>query len=114
MTPGLSALITGSSRGIGFGIASRLAERGYALTVAGRDADRLADAALALEQLGAPEVVCAAGDVREDGYLADIVDAHQRRFLTLDALIVNAGAGSAGPLADFHVARFDKQIAVNL
>ncbi|WP_459976529.1 SDR family NAD(P)-dependent oxidoreductase, partial [Mycobacterium avium] len=114
MTSGLSALITGSSRGIGFGIASRLAERGYALTLAGRDAKRLAEAASTFEQLGAPEIICAAGDVREDSYLAALADTHQQRFQTLDALIVNAGAGSAGALADFHVARFDKQIAVNL
>ena len=36
-----SALITGASRGIGLGIAERLAAQGYGLTVTARDASRL-------------------------------------------------------------------------
>ena len=41
MTTSKSALVTGGSRGIGLGIAPRLSELGYALTVTARDAATL-------------------------------------------------------------------------
>lgn len=114
MPSNVSALITGASRGIGFGIATRLAERGFGLTVAGRDAQRLAEASAVLRERGAPNVWCQPGDVLDDDYLAALVDSHAARFGGCDALVVNAGVGSSGPLSDFHTKRFDKQIAVNL
>jgi 3-oxoacyl-[acyl-carrier protein] reductase len=109
-----SVLITGASRGIGLGIAQRLAQQGAGLTIAGRDVDRLAAAAASLRADGAADVVTLSGDICDDDYLADLVTSHLQRFAMIDALIVNAGAGSAGPLADFHPKRFDKQIATNL
>jgi 3-oxoacyl-[acyl-carrier protein] reductase len=109
-----SALITGSSRGLGLGIAVRLAERGFALTIAGRDAQRLSDVAAMLRDCGASDVSHQAGDVLDDDYLDALVYSHANRFGGCDALVVNAGVGSSGALADFHVKRFDKQIAVNL
>lgn len=109
-----SALITGSSRGLGLGIAMRLAERGFNLTIAGRDAQRLSDVAATLRDRGAPDVSTQPGDVLDDDYLAALVDSHATRFGGCDGLVVNAGVGSSGALADFHVKRFDKQIAVNL
>jgi 3-oxoacyl-[acyl-carrier protein] reductase len=109
-----TALITGATRGIGLGIATRLAERGFGLTIAGRDGERLAEVATTLCQRGAQGVLVMPGDILDDDYLAELVTAHAARFGTLDALVTNAGAGSAGRLADFHPKRFDKQIAVNL
>jgi 3-oxoacyl-[acyl-carrier protein] reductase len=109
-----SVLVTGASRGIGLGIATRLAERGWGLTVAARDESRLASVATCLADAGAAHVQALAGDVADDDYLAELVAAHERRFTTLDALVLNAGVGSAGPLADFHPRRFDKQVRINL
>jgi 3-oxoacyl-[acyl-carrier protein] reductase len=109
-----SALVTGASRGIGLGVATRLAERGWGLTVAARDADRLASVAGCLADAGAARVQTLAGDVADDDYLAELAAAHEMRFGTLDALVLNAGVGSAGPLAEFHPRRFDKQVRVNL
>jgi NAD(P)-dependent dehydrogenase (short-subunit alcohol dehydrogenase family) len=114
VTNSTSALITGSSRGLGLGIAVRLAERGFGLTIAGRDARRLSDVAATLRECGSPDVSFRPGDVMDDDYVAALVDSHADRFGGCNALVVNAGVGSAGPLADFHVKRFDKQIAVNL
>ncbi|QRY42687.1 SDR family oxidoreductase [Mycolicibacterium boenickei] len=110
-----SALITGASRGIGLGVARRLARRGFALTIAARDEDRLADAAAQLwNEPNLAGLHWLAGDVMDDDYLSRLVASHQERHDSLDALVLNAGAGSAGRLADFHPKRFDKQIAVNL
>jgi NAD(P)-dependent dehydrogenase (short-subunit alcohol dehydrogenase family) len=110
----LSALVTGASRGIGLGIATRLAQHGFGLTVNARDADRLHAAAETLSQAGAPEVVTIAGDMAEPAVPATIVAAHAERFGSMNALIVNAGVGTAGPLADYPQQRFDKTIDINL
>ena len=109
-----SALITGASRGIGLGIATRLAQQGYGLTIAARDPDRLEVVAKELLEAGAPEVSAVAGDVANETYLGHLVGAHAAAFGKVDVLVLNAGVGSAGPLADFHPRRFDKQITLNL
>jgi len=109
-----SALVTGASRGIGLGVATRLAHRGYALTVAARDPDRLDSVAGQLRAAGAPDVQALAGDIADEGYLIDLVQAHAVRFDKVDALVLNAGVGSAGALAGFHPRRFDKQVTLNL
>jgi NAD(P)-dependent dehydrogenase (short-subunit alcohol dehydrogenase family) len=114
VTTTCAALVTGASRGIGHGIALRLASRGHALTVAARDQERLASVADELRAAGAPDVQPVAGDIADEGYLAELVAAHADRFGKADALVLNAGVGSAGPLADFHPRRFDKQVTVNL
>jgi 3-oxoacyl-[acyl-carrier protein] reductase len=109
-----SALITGASRGIGLGIAMRLAERGYALTLGARDPERLEPVARRVRSAGAPDVQALAGDIADEAHLGDLIAAHAARYDGLDALILNAGVGSAGPLAEFHPRRFDKQVTVNL
>jgi len=109
-----SALVTGASRGIGLGIALSLARRGHALTIAARDQERLEAVAADLRAAGAPDVLSVAGDIADDVYLAALVSSHAARFGTLDVLVLNAGVGSAGPLADFHPRRFDKQVTLNL
>jgi len=109
-----SALVTGASRGIGLGIATRLAERGYGLTVSARDPERLGSVADRLLAAGASDVQALAGDIADEAYLGDLAAAHAARFDLLDALVLNAGVGSAGPLAEFHPRRFDKQVTLNL
>lgn len=109
-----SALVTGASRGIGLGIAERLAGRGYALTVAGRDEERLAAASARLVALGAPQVVARAGDVADAAHTDDLVDAHAEAFGTMSCLVLNAGVGTAGAIGELPAHRLDKTIAVNL
>jgi len=109
-----SALVTGASRGIGLGIALRLAAGGHRLTIAARDQLHLDSVAEELRAAGAPDVLALAGDVGDETYLADLVATHAARFEMVDALILNAGVGSAGALVDFHPRRFDKQVTLNL
>jgi 3-oxoacyl-[acyl-carrier protein] reductase len=110
---GRSALVTGASRGIGLGIAEVLAARGFALTVAARDEERLTAAAGALRDRGSPHVVTAPGDLADPAYLDRLVAAHADAFGTLSCLVLNAGVGTAGDVADLPVHRLDKTLAVN-
>lgn len=109
-----SALITGASRGIGLGIARRLAGQGYGLTVTARGRDRLDAVAADLRAAGAPDVVGIAADMSAPGTAQALAEAHAERFGALRALVLNAGIGTAGPIAQFPMRRFDKTVAVNL
>lgn len=109
-----SALVTGASRGIGQGIAQRLASRGYALTIAARDAARLDETAAGLRAAGAVEVVMVAGDLADPGHPEQLVAAHAAAYGSMSCLVLNAGVGTAGRLDDLPAARFDKTVTVNL
>ncbi|MEV0685622.1 SDR family oxidoreductase [Nocardia sp. NPDC050378] len=109
-----SALISGASRGIGLGIAKHLAQQGYSLTITARDVDRLRAVAAELRADGAAEVVVAAADMSDEEGVARVLAAHTDRFATMSALILNAGVGTAGPLAESSMRRFDKTMEVNV
>jgi len=109
-----SALITGASRGIGLGVAIRLAEQGYGLTISARDPERLDKVAAQLLEAGAPEVRSVAVDLTDPAAAVQVVGAHEETFGTMRALVLNAGVGTAGNIAEFPMRRFDKTLAVNL
>ena len=87
---GRVAIVTGGSRGIGYAIATRLADDGAAVVVSARDAERLERAVKELEARGAEALgVVADAAKRED---ADrLADAAKQRFGRVDVLVNNAG-----------------------
>lgn len=114
MTEHRSALVTGASRGIGRAIAHRLAARGYALTIVARHADGLATVADELTTAGAPAVAPHAADLSDTDTAVDPIRAHKDRFGTMHALVLNAGMGDRGLIAEQPVRRFDRIFAVNV
>src|SRR5215475_12778798 len=92
---GKVALVTGSSRGIGRGIALALAEQGCDLMLTARDAKALEDAAQAIRAKQRKSAVCAL-DLREPSAAETLVEAVRHEFGGLDILVNNAGATKRG------------------
>jgi 3-oxoacyl-[acyl-carrier protein] reductase len=89
------ALITGSSRGIGRGIALELAAAGCDVMLTGRDSAALQSVADAIRPLGRKSAIHAA-DLTVEGEPGALVDAHTRAFGRLDILVNNAGGTRRG------------------
>lgn len=105
---GKTALITGSSQGIGFTLAEGLIKAGARVVMNGRDAVKLAAAA---EGLGADQL---AFDVTDHGATRAAVDGYEGDHGPIDILINNAGMQHRGPLEEFSSEDFERLIATNL
>jgi 3-oxoacyl-[acyl-carrier protein] reductase len=108
-----SALVTGASRGIGRAIAQRLAAAGFRLTLSGRRAESLEEVASGLAGSGA-ELETVPADMAAEDDVRRLAHRHAERFGALDLLVLCAGFGTSGALADYPVHRLDRQVAVNL
>src|SRR5215471_11979473 len=106
------AIVTGGSKGIGLAIARALLDRGGQVSITGRGAAALADAARAL---GAGDrLLTVRGDVRDPGDAQRFVDETVRRFGGLDVLVNNAGVGKFGNVADMSVDDWRQIVDTNL
>jgi len=92
---GKVALVTGSSRGIGRGIAVALAQEGCDLVLTGTDEAALKDAASAVTAHGRKARTVAI-DLRKDAAPAALTDAVKSAFGRLDILVNNAGTTKRG------------------
>ena len=101
--------VTGSSRGIGAGIARHLADHGATVVVHGRKPGST-DAVLA-DLRGATAVV---GDVRDPEAVSAAVDVIAARHGRLDGVVANVGGAAPGRLDDTDPARFSRQLDLNL
>ncbi|MGW3606339.1 SDR family NAD(P)-dependent oxidoreductase [Micromonospora sp. NPDC005161] len=106
------ALVTGASRGIGFGIASYLAEQGFDLVISARPSDSLEAAAKSLRGLGA-EVTVAPADMGDRDEVLQLTETVQDQWSELDVLVLAAGVGTAHGIVDYPARRLDKQLNVN-
>lgn len=85
------ALITGGSRGIGLGIAKKLAENGYNVAINGvRGADRVQDVLEELKSTGAEAVYCQ-GDISSGSDRDSVIAKVRSHFGRLNVLVNNAG-----------------------
>jgi 3-oxoacyl-[acyl-carrier protein] reductase len=102
---GKVAAVTGSSRGIGRGIALALAAEGCRLVLTGRDRSALESVAGEVRGLGA-EVEQFAGDLRDPAAAEGLIGAAALRFGRLDILVNNAGATKRGDFFSLSDADF--------
>ncbi|KNC98270.1 uncharacterized protein SPPG_06668 [Spizellomyces punctatus DAOM BR117] len=101
----LSALVTGSSRGIGRSIALALAGEGCRLGLIARDKHKLDEVREECLKAGSPEAIVLACDVTKDEETAATIEKAKQKFGSINILVNNAGVGGAGP---FHSAEWEK------
>ncbi|MEU2179514.1 SDR family oxidoreductase [Streptomyces thermolilacinus] len=98
---GRVALVTGGSRGIGYGIAEALVARGDRVCITGRGEDALKEA---VERLGADRAVYVAGKAHDEAHQALAVERTMETFGRVDYLVNNAGTNPVfGPMADLDL-----------
>ena len=114
MLKGKTALVTGSTSGIGLGIARALATQGANIVVNGfGDAEAIAGIERELQALGAATMYHGA-DMSKPSQIEDMVRAAESRFGRIDVLVNNAGIQHVASIEDFPPERWDAVIAVNL
>jgi 3-oxoacyl-[acyl-carrier protein] reductase len=107
------ALVTGASRGIGKGIALRLAKEGYNVILFGRDVEALK---LVMEEVKSFNVHAEifSGDIASPDFVSESVNKIINTYGKIDHLINNAGMGIMKKVVDSSLDEFKKQIDVNL
>ena len=112
---GKVALVSGSTRGLGFALAACLLEAGAALIVNGRSLDAAEKAADALRS-GSPaaQVYVSAFDVTDERAVRAGVAAAEEKAGPIGILVNNAGVQYRAPLLEFPVAAWQDVLATNL
>lgn len=110
---GRVALVTGSSRGVGKGIALRLAREGMRLIIHGHLAAEVEATAAELRALGA-DVTGVTLDFQQDNAADSLIDAALQAYGSLFLLVNNAADLAVRPIREIDRALLDRQLHVNL
>ena len=108
-----TALITGSSEGIGFALANGLAEAGAHIVINGRDQEKLSSAARKLKEKH-NLVDQLSFDVTNYQQVKEKIDDYHKNNGQIDILVNNAGMQHRGPLEDFPPEMFEKLMQTNV
>lgn len=110
---GKAAIVTGGAMGIGFAIASRLAEAGAKVLIANLTAEKSAAAAASLVERGFA-VSSAVADVSDEAQVEAMVKKAVDEFGGVDILVNNAGIYPQKPVLEATKEDFEKVIHTNL
>ncbi|WP_353471413.1 SDR family oxidoreductase [Salipiger sp. H15] len=110
---GRTALVTGSTMGIGFALARGLAQAGAKVLLNGRDPQRLEEAVEALKAEG-HQAEALGFDVTDHASVRAAVDGYEAGHGPIDILINNAGMQHRGPLEEFDPEAFDRLMRTNV
>jgi 3-hydroxybutyrate dehydrogenase len=115
MLKGKSALVTGSTSGIGLAIARVFAENGANVTINGfGDKDAIEKERSGIEKDFGVKALYSGADMSKGAEIADMVHTAEKTFGTLDILVNNAGIQFVSPIEEFPVEKWDQIIAINL
>jgi NAD(P)-dependent dehydrogenase (short-subunit alcohol dehydrogenase family) len=112
---GKSAIITGATRGIGFGIASELVSRGASVCITARKPDELERAIAELDPDGTGRAIAARGSADDAEHQQDAVEATIAAFGRIDFVVNNAAINPHfGQLVDADLNAVRKIFEVNV
>jgi gluconate 5-dehydrogenase len=110
---GRTALVTGSSRGLGRAIAEGLAGAGARIILNGMNAKRLEEAATGMRQAGY-EVLTAHFDVTDEAAIVDTFKGFDAAGVVIDILVNNAGMQFRKPMVELATGDWQRVIDTNL
>lgn len=114
MLQGKSAIVTGSTSGIGLGIATKYARLGCNIILNGfGDQSEINKIIEEIKALGV-KVAYSAADMSKPEDIRGMVELCYKEFGSVDILVNNAGIQHVAPIEDFPEEKWDKIIAINL
>lgn len=112
---GKTALVTGSTSGIGLGIARSLAAEGANICLNGfGDLQEIAALRAAIEQEFQVKTIYSNADMTQASQIAEMMTQAQNEFGGVDILVNNAGIQHVAAIEDFPIEKWDAIIAINL
>jgi 3-hydroxybutyrate dehydrogenase len=115
MLKGKSALVTGSTSGIGLAMARAFAEQGANITINGfGDKDAIEKERSSIEKDYGVKAAYSPADMTKPDQIADMIKTAESTFGSLDVLVNNAGIQHVAPIEDFPVDTWNLIIAINL
>jgi len=115
MLAGTTAVITGSTSGIGQGIARSLAEQGAKIVLNGfGDANQIEKDRSEMAKEFGTEVLYHGADMTKPDEIADLIAFSVEKLGSGDILVNNAGIQYVAPIDEFPVAKWDAIIAINM
>ncbi|MAG79898.1 MAG: 3-hydroxybutyrate dehydrogenase [Limnobacter sp.] len=110
----MNALVTGSTSGIGLGIAQRLAAKGVNVMLNGFGTPEQIEAAKQSVAAYGVKVGYHGADLTKVAEVEDLVKSTEQLFGQVDVLVNNAGIQHVSPVESFDPAKWDAVIAINL
>ncbi len=115
MLKGKSALVTGSTSGIGLAIARAMAAQGANVTINGfGDTAGIEKERSGIEREFGVKAVYSPADMTKPAEIADMVKTAEKTFGSLDVLVNNAGIQFVSPIEEFPIDKWDQILAINL
>ncbi|PZP48194.1 MAG: 3-hydroxybutyrate dehydrogenase [Agrobacterium fabrum] len=110
-----TVIVTGSTSGIGLGIAQRFAQEGANIVLNGfGDEDEIEKLRLLLEAESGGRVLYHPADMTKPDEIADLINSANEKLGSVDVLVNNAGIQHIAPIEEFPPEKWDWIIAINL
>ena len=115
MLKGKSAVVTGSTSGIGLAFAKALAQAGANVTINGFGDKAAIEAERAgIEKAFGVKASYSPADMTKPAEIADMIRTAEKSYGAVDILVNNAGIQHVAPIEEFPIEKWDQIIAINL
>lgn len=108
------AIITGGSKGIGYGIAASLLEQGMKVAITSRSKESADNAVESLKKAGKGEIIGIEADVRSLDSQKNVVEQVLQKWGKLDLMVANAGIGHFASIEELTEEQWNETIDTNL